>query len=689
MQFLDQIHCLILVLCLVHYELLKPTEASASVDKFLSIFKDCIVHLINYEGTDFPFPSISEIALVSSQYDGRVERNAYNRLMSIFSPTSGPRNFSQILKLHLCPRSCNCEAQFYLRPPTQVNSSLVATINSRERKDPQLHVPQEYFNSILHGTGGLYNLYSLTHSRLSYHILIAKEGKDDCFLWEFAMSGIVGVYPNTRLAKVTEDERKLFLGERSFGLGAKVRRFSEVEIVANLWDLEKTYRHLNLGRGKASMWAVKLGDLSIQREESLQSTDDFLLFQKVIGNFTLIQPLASCQKEDLDRFSCDRRLTLPTVNLKESNSLSFIRSRDRLTFLSCGRTSSTGISFIGFISAFDVITWGLILSSYVGLRALICVWLDFRVVVAPKVLLRRLARVCLSSLDILLEQGDSLWGNNKLRLSWLYWISSGLLLGGLVLSNFYRGENISALSAPLGIKPLTSFEELLQFNYTIYSKIFVNMEEILTLELTQSPSLYNSSEMNQYTELSSYFHGFDPNVVPLSGHKLMEMIWKRMRFDPEETLQLAKGLRGGNYSFEGTLLKCRDVSIIGWEAKVLRSLAERVRLKLVGLGNNVILSEGKEALFMGYEGWSLTGWIDSDVFGRLQRGLVESGVSDEALLRRTKIFMKGTESGISSDSEGSLRMGLKGNTVSIFGVWGFGLILGVGVFFAESVTRAF
>jgi hypothetical protein len=48
------------------------------------------------------------------------------------------------------------------------------------------------------------------------------------------------VYPNTRLLKVTEDERKMFWGERF--VGAKVRRFSEVELVTNKRELEKSYR---------------------------------------------------------------------------------------------------------------------------------------------------------------------------------------------------------------------------------------------------------------------------------------------------------------------------------------------------------------------------------------------------------------------------------------------------------------
>jgi hypothetical protein len=336
------------------YCTLGSTEAAANLHQFLQIFKDCMVHLINYEGTDFP--SISEVPLVSSQYKGRVERNAYNRLISVFSPTSGRSNFSFFLKLHLCPRSCKCEAQFYLRPPTQVNSSLVSIINSRARKDQQLFVNQEYFNKLLYGSGGLYNLYSLTHSRVSYHILITKGGNENSFFWEFAMSGIVGVYPNTSLLKVTEEDMKMFWGERSFGSGAKVRRFTEVKLVTNIRELEKSNRHINLGGGQASEWVVKLGDLSIQTVDLfLQSAEDFLLFQKVIGNFTLIQPPKSCQKEDLNSFSCDGRLTVPTVNLKEGHSISFIRSRDKLTFLSCWRTFSRGISFLGFVSAFDLL----------------------------------------------------------------------------------------------------------------------------------------------------------------------------------------------------------------------------------------------------------------------------------------------------------------------------------------------
>jgi hypothetical protein len=648
-----------------------------------------MVYLINYEGTDFP--SISEVPLVSSQYKGRVERNAYNRLISVFSPTSGRRNFSFILKLHLCPRSCKCEAQIYLRPPTQVNSSLVATINLRTGKDPKLYVPQTYFR-MEYSNGGLYDICSLTYSRVSYHILITKGGKENSFLWEFAMSGIVLMYPNTRLLKVTEEDRRMFWGERSFGLGAIVRAFSEVELVTGMRELEKSYRNINLGGGQASKWVVKLGYYFVVQKVDLflQRTDDFSLFQRVLGNLTLIQPPKSCHKEDLDPFSCDLRLTVPTVNLKESNGLNFIRSRDKLTFLSCGRTSSREISFMGFVSAFDGITWALTLSSYVGLRVLISIWVSFRV--GAKVLLIRMAIVFVSSVDILLEQGDNtLSGNSKQKKSlWLYLVTSGLLLVGVVLSNLYRGENISELSAPHPIKPLISFTDLLKFNYTIYSKIDGNTEESLFRELSEHQVLYNSSAINKYTEFYSYFYGFDRNVHPMRGNsKLMEIIRNRTRFDPDETLQLARGITG-NYSFEATLLKCQDVSIIGWEAKGLESLADKVKAKFVGRGNE-ILSPGKEPLFMSYDGWSLTGWIDSNIFGRIQRGLVDSGVSDESLRRwrrpkYTKRNRTNESTSTFSDSEGYIRMGLKGNTVSIFWVWGFGLTTGIGILFVEAVS---
>jgi hypothetical protein len=168
----------------------------------------------------------------------------------------------------------------------------------------------------------------------------------------------------------------------------------------------------------------------------------------------------------------------------------------------------------------------------------------------------------------------------------------------------------------------------------------------------------------------------------------MEVIRNRTRFDPDEILQFANDGIGGNYSFDGKLLKCQDVSIIGWEAKVLESLAEKVSRKLT-VHNNEILSRGKEPLFMSYDGWSLTGWIDSNIFGRIQRGLVDSGVSDESLKRWRRTNNadgnRNNQSNSFLDNEEYISMGLKGNTVSIFIVWGFGLIVGIGIFFVEAV----
>jgi hypothetical protein len=118
-----------------------------------------------------------------------------------------------------------------------------------------------------------------------------------------------------------------------------------------------------------------------------------------------------------------------------------------------------------------------------------------------------------SSLDILLEQEDSstILENNKQKNSWLYWVFSGLLLGAPVLSNFQRGENISELSAPLRIQPLTSFAELLKLNYSIYSKMFIGKEEWLYLDLSDRPDLYNLRLMN---ELAHYVYWLYSNVHP-------------------------------------------------------------------------------------------------------------------------------------------------------------------------------
>jgi hypothetical protein len=137
----------------------------------------------------------------------------------------------------------------------------------------------------------------------------------------------------------------------------------------------------------------------------------------------------------------------------------------------------------------------------------------------------------------------------------------------------------------------------MQLNYTIYSKIDGKFEEMLFWDLSERPHPYNLSQMNQFTELTTYFHRMDPNVHPIGGNsKTIGMKWNRTRFDPDETLQLAKGIKG-NYSFEGTFLKCQDVSIIDWEAKVLESLAEKVTAKFVGRRNKV-LSRGKEGAFI-------------------------------------------------------------------------------------------
>ncbi|CAL8105755.1 unnamed protein product [Orchesella dallaii] len=69
--------------------------------------------------------------------------------------------------------------------------------------------------------------------------------------------------------------------------------------------------------------------------------------------------------------------------------------------------------------------------------------------------------------NVLLCQGSIL--TPKFR-----WIGGVWLLGGLVLTNAYLGDNINTLTAPLPVRSIETFTELLQQNVTIYSSTLMN-----------------------------------------------------------------------------------------------------------------------------------------------------------------------------------------------------------------------
>lgn len=134
-----------------------------------------------------------------------------------------------------------------------------------------------------------------------------------------------------------------------------------------------------------------------------------------------------------------------------------ISVNDGYHFLTCYSILDAGpLSLFGLLSAYDFTTW---------------IWIILALLATPTLLISlglrvRLSEVVINSVSILLEQGCF---ENILKRS--RWIGGVCLLMGVVLSNIYKGDNITSLTAPRPPQRLEQYEQLFLRNFTYFVSI--------------------------------------------------------------------------------------------------------------------------------------------------------------------------------------------------------------------------
>lgn len=136
----------------------------------------------------------------------------------------------------------------------------------------------------------------------------------------------------------------------------------------------------------------------------------------------------------------------------------------RLRFVSCGSLGIEQFPFIQFVSVYDVYSWVCIIISVAVLSISI-------VRISGKTFKYKVGTSIVYITKFLLEQGDPFPAHlaNLIRLRF---VISGALLAGLVLSNGYKSTNVYNIVTPRNRIPFQQIDELLQQNYTVYSRMF-------------------------------------------------------------------------------------------------------------------------------------------------------------------------------------------------------------------------
>jgi len=162
----------------------------------------------------------------------------------------------------------------------------------------------------------------------------------------------------------------------------------------------------------------------------------------------------------VDKSDPNPTFTLATVLVsKFTNLYEFTQSTyiDSLHFVTCfPATKHTFLSFLGYVSAFDLYTWLMLLLSMVLTVTIYTVALD----IDHLKITSRWAYSTGAMYAILLRQGIS--DANRAK-----WLTGLWLLVSIIVTFFYEGDYVEKMTVPFPTQGVDTFEKMFQENFTI------------------------------------------------------------------------------------------------------------------------------------------------------------------------------------------------------------------------------
>lgn len=125
-------------------------------------------------------------------------------------------------------------------------------------------------------------------------------------------------------------------------------------------------------------------------------------------------------------------------------------------FVTCADITKMGsLSLMGYASAYDITTW-----IFIGVYVVSSAFIVFRINIRLQ-----FSQTTLFPIAILLEQGCLGFGSMSIKSQSIF---EAWLLVGIVLSNIYKGDNITSLTAPLSLSKLNRFDQLISKNFAYF-----------------------------------------------------------------------------------------------------------------------------------------------------------------------------------------------------------------------------
>ncbi|CAL8119822.1 unnamed protein product [Orchesella dallaii] len=302
-------------------------------------------------------------------------------------------------------------------------------------------------------------------------------------------------------------------------------------------------------------------------------------------------------------------------------------------FITCGGGVRGTMSLIGYVSAFDNWIWAWFAIFVIATSTTVVLSSGF--LAADIRMFERISTLdyIFMPLDTVLEQGSSLHvsGNE------VYCISAAWVLVGVVLSNAYKGQNITDLSSPIPpIKP-TMFADLVEMNFTIYTypadeeyiDVDVILEPIVNLFLRRNATISSTGGYNKRPNILSKFI-VEAGSVNDIVQKYMRIHEKVVNFT---SIELFNSSRYTSYvRYIEKIKSCDKTAFMGWSDEI-----ENNRLHLDDILFNAgrqsdkdFISTSEETLFQMTKGWTLRDVVivTTDISTRMSI-LVESGIGQQ------------------------------------------------------------
>jgi len=284
---------------------------------------------------------------------------------------------------------------------------------------------------------------------------------------------------------------------------------------------------------------------------------------------------------------------------------------DAVHFVTCAPLEQRKfLSLLGYISAFDLATWMVILFSVV-LSILSWNYIivktktsSFSAVFIPKILLGQ--------------------GTNDIQ--YVRLITGAWVLAGLVLTNNYQGNNIDQLTSPFSPKKFETFSEVLEKNFTVYSLPLYY--DLLQLDV---PNRAQEKEITPESNYEYYSYIWNPSEVTFgklflnqksknTTTRLSEVL-KRFVKIPVDFSDMLNMLPFKYYV--DAISKCKQDIFADTLTNVLKLRSNLLKVYI----EDSHISQSKVAFGQMYQFWKIGGLqIPAEEYARRRFGLIESGI---------------------------------------------------------------